>query len=143
MIHNKERYMIEFGSYGWGNFECDEFSGRFSYLEDTPIDLLHAFECYLEKHIPVAIYMDEEGSSWILVLTHYSVYVIVERDDTNLIEINILPDDFIREILYDIENQFEETVLWISYDPDEDLQQRKRKIAELLNRCKELLGRKS
>lgn len=134
--------MIKIGKFGWGNFDCDEFSGTLSYLKDTPLDLLEAFKTYLEKHISVSIYMDEEGSSWTLVLNHYSIYIIAEREKAMLIELAMLPDDFIREILCDIENQIEEAVIWNGCEEDDDLEQREKEITGLLNRCKELLGRK-
>ena len=77
--------MISNPDYGWCDFELGGFSGTPSYVTDAPMDLLQAFEDYFywDKDC-VIVAFDEEGSEFYLVLAPYDVYVISQKEESEL-----------------------------------------------------------
>ena len=68
--------MITNPEYGWCNFELGNFKGTPSYLTDVPVDLLEAFIEYHTKGMGAA-WFDDEGAEFTLVITPYSLFIIV------------------------------------------------------------------
>lgn len=117
--------------HGWTDITIGDFTGRGSYLTDIPMDVLDAFISSLDCSIPASIYFNEEGSEFILVSHYNSTYIIVEREKTELISIDIDYLELIKEAIKDIEDNLEGWVYWESfYDLDED-EVNKRRLALL------------
>lgn len=101
--------------HGWTNIEIGDFTGVGSYLTDIPMDTLDAFITSLDCSIPASIYFNEEGSEFILVSHYNSTYIIVEREKTELISIDIDYLELIKEAVKDIEDNLEDWVYWESF----------------------------
>ena len=96
--------MIKNNGHGWGTFKLGNFTGRISYIGDVPVDLLQAFIDWHDKGSGCA-WIDEEGSEFTLVLTPYSIYVIVERDCVELVDLSELKiEEIEKELIEDIES---------------------------------------
>ncbi|MBQ3421517.1 MAG: hypothetical protein IJH34_07570, partial [Romboutsia sp.] len=109
--------MLSIPKYGWTNVTIEEFEGVASYLTDVPIDCLISFINALENNdIPASIFFDEEGSYFTVVSRMYETYIIVEREEQpELITINKSTISLAKELIYDIESNLEEWVLWFNY----------------------------
>ena len=79
--------MIKNNGHGWGTFKLGKFTGRISYIEDVPVDLLQAFIDWRDKGSGCA-WFDEEGTEFTLALTPYSMYLIVERGGVEIIDLS-------------------------------------------------------
>lgn len=110
--------MITNNGHGWGTFKLGNFTGRLSYIEDVPVDLLQAFIDWHDKGSGCA-WIDEEGTGFTLVLTQYSAYVIVERGGVELIDLSELKiEEIEKELIDDIESDFEG---WVKFMPSDDI----------------------
>ena len=110
--------MIKNDGHGWGTFKLGNFTGRLSYMEDVPVDLLQAFIGWHDKGSGCA-WIDEEGTEFTLVLTPYSAYVIVERGGVELIDLSELKiEEIEKELIDDIESDFEG---WVKFMPSDDI----------------------
>jgi len=110
--------MITNDRHGWGTFKLGNFTGRLSYIEDVPVDLLQLFIDWHDKGSGCA-WIDEEGTEFTLVLTPYSVYVIVERGGVELIDLSELKiEEIEKELIDDIESDFEG---WVKFMPSDDI----------------------
>lgn len=131
--------------YGWTNINLGDFKGRGSYLTDIPLDCLNSFINALKCSLPASIYFDEEGSEFILVADFNGVYIISEREKTELIKIDIDFLDLIKEVIKDIEDNFNDWLLWMDYyeehslNNNEALKIRKNSIENKLNTLKSML----
>lgn len=121
------------------------FSGKGSYLTDIPLECLNSFINALKYSIPASVCFDEEGSGFILVADFNGVYIISEREKTELIKIDILFLDLVNEVIKDIEDNFNDWVLWIDcYEEDslknnEALKARKNNMKNKINILKSML----
>lgn len=112
--------MIENDGHGWGTFKLGNFTGRLSYIEDVPVDLLQAFIDWHDKGSGCA-WIDEEGTEFTLVLTPYSMYVIVERGGVELIDLSELKiEEIEKELIDDIENDL---TGWSEFLPNDDVEE--------------------
>ena len=92
--------MIQNNRHGWGTFQLGNFTGRISYIEDVPVDLLQAFIDWREKGSGCA-WIDEEGTEFTFVLTPYSMFVISERNNTELFNLSEFKFEEIEKELID------------------------------------------
>jgi hypothetical protein len=98
--------MIDNPKYGWCHFQIGDFSRTVSYLTDVPLDLLEAFT-YLYNKGAGAVYFDEEGNDFTLLLTPNSVYIVEEQFIPVLHKFdNIDTNELTRELIADIEKDF-------------------------------------
>ena len=112
--------MIKNDGHGWGTFKLGNFTGRLSYIEDVPVDLLQAFIDWHDKGSGCA-WIDEEGTEFTLVLTPYSVYVIVERGGVELIDLSELKiEEIEKELIDDIENDL---TGWSEFLPNDEIEE--------------------
>ena len=110
--------MIRNNGNGWGTFKLGNFTGRLSYIEDVPVDLLQAFIDWHDKGSGCA-WIDEEGTEFTLVLTPYSAYMIVERGGVELFDLSELKiEEIEKELIDDIESDFEG---WVKFMPSDDI----------------------
>lgn len=107
---------------GWCNFKIGDFTATPSgYMTDVVPDLLDAFIDYYKKDYGMVI-LDEEGSYVTLVLNRLGVYLIVERDSTFLLDYSELDKDSLaRELIKDIENDFDNWVYFTEEEYDDPL----------------------
>lgn len=130
--------MITNNGNGWGTFKLGNFTGRLSYIEDVPVDLLQSFIDWHDKGSGCA-WIDEEGTEFTLVLTPYSAYVIVERGGVELIDLSELKiEEIEKELIDDIENDFEGWVKFMTSDDIDDVMNHREAIQNHLWLLKEL-----
>lgn len=122
---------------GWARFELGNFIGSCSYLTDPVIELGEAL-----LHRNRLVNMDEEGSSFDIVISDYHVYIISNRNTTEFHQ----PYDgrnkendvtlFAREFIKDITNDIEAWVDWFGYTDDDDIEtlrtERRTQIEQLI-----------
>lgn len=109
--------MIRNNGNGWGTFKLGNFTGRLSDMEDVPVDLLQAFIDWHDKGSGCA-WIDEEGTEFTLLLTPCSMYMIVERDGVELIDLSELKiKEIEKELIDDIENDL---TGWAEFLPSKD-----------------------
>lgn len=109
--------MITNPIHGWCNFKIGDFTATPSgYMTAVVPDLLDAFIDYYKKDYGMAIF-DEEGSYVTLILNRLGVYLIVERDNTFLLDYSELDKDSLaRELIKDVESDFDN---WIYFTEEE------------------------
>ena len=112
--------MIRNNGNGWGTFKLGEFIGCLSYIEDVPVNLLQAFIDWHDKGSGCA-WIDEEGSEFTLVLTPYSMYVVVERNSVELVNLSELKiEEIEKELIDDIECDL---TGWSEFLPNDDVEE--------------------
>lgn len=130
--------MIKNDGHGWGTFKLGNFTGRLSYIEDVPVDLLQAFIDWHDKGSGCA-WIDEEGTEFTLVLTPYSAYMIVERGGVELFDLSELKiEEIEKELIDDIESDFEGWVNFMPSDGIDDVMNHREAIQNRLWLLKEL-----
>ena len=121
--------MLSDPRYGWCNFKLGDFKGRPSYLTDVPVDILDALISYHTNGCGV-VYFDEEGSSFMLILSPYSVFIIEEKDKAILHyydDIDIMKLE--NEILNDIESNIDKwAVEFETSDSEQDIKEHRMSI---------------
>ena len=132
--------MIFNPSYGWCDFKLGSFQGTPSYLTDVPFDLLNAF---INRHYgkSAAVFFDEEGTEFTLVINYHSMFIIEERKEKPILHdfsfINI--NELEKELINDIESNIDG---WVSdfffNDSEEEKKEYKEKLLELLKKLKKL-----
>ena len=138
--------MLSKPNYGWTNINLGSFNGRGSYLTDIPLDCLNSFINALKYSLPASIHFDEEGSEFILTADFSGVYIISEREKTELIKIEIQFLDLINEVVKDIEDNFNDWLLWTDYyeehplKDNEGLKIRKNNMENKINILKSMLN---
>ena len=94
---------------GWCELEIGDFKGTPSYLTDVPVDLLTAFINYYKNGIG-AVFFDEEGSEFNLLLSNYSAYIIYVdfENKSTLYEFpDIDIDNLAKELITDIKSNID------------------------------------
>ena len=132
--------MIKNQGCGWAEFQAGNFTGQVSYITRAPADLLTAAIEFVKTKKPQAVYFDEEGSSFIFVLSEYESYVIAERETSELYVLNQSWTSLIKEILEDIKT--ETTDRWAeSFCLDErDFRNLRGELNNLVRQLETLLG---
>lgn len=131
--------MIKNLNSGWCNFKLGSFIGHPSYLTDVPVDLLNAF-IELHKNESGIVWFDEEGSEFTLVLVRNSIFIIEEKEKPILhdfSELNIFEIE--KELILDIENDFDKWVKWLPDDDEKKIKERKKELKKLIKQLKILI----
>ena len=126
--------------HGWCRFEIGSFTGSPSYLEDVPVNTLMAFINYYKNGCG-SVWYDEEGSSFTLILTPYSVYVIEEKDEPVLHDFSddTSIDNLAQELIADIESCVDDWAMFTTdYDDVNEIEKHKDKIVEMLDTLREV-----
>jgi len=108
--------------HGWTHIQFKNFSERASYLTDVPNDCLDAFIYALQTNKPAIVYFDAEGYDFHLVSSFYRSYIIRDKED-NKVDIHVIEKGIIelaKELVYDIENDFDAWLNWECYDDSEE-----------------------
>ena len=126
-------YFSDFNS-GWGYFTLQGIRIPFSYIRNTPLELLQAFICYYKCDTLPAVTLDAEGSEDILVFDEFELFVIRPYSFANLIRFDLNREEFIKAVLQEMKDGFDDWVDMIFGDLS-DLEDRehllKSKITEL------------
>lgn len=134
--------MLSLPKYGWCKLKIGYFTGTPSYVTDVPTDLLTAFVDYYEKGVG-AVFFDEEGTEFNLLLSNYTIFVVyIDKECKTILyefpDINI--DDLAMELIDDIRSNI---YTWSYFDASvssEDEQVQKQTILEnLLIKLSELI----
>jgi len=116
--------------HGWTNLKFLNFSERASYLTDIPNDCLDAFIYALQTNNPAIVYFDAEGYDFHLISSYYRSYIVIDKEDnevkTYIIEKNIL--ELAKELVNDIEKDFDDWLNWECYDDSGEYAEVNRKI---------------
>lgn len=135
--------ILEIGEYGWAKIYIGDngsiFTGKASYLRDTPMEILEAFKLYIDKNIIPTIKCDEEGSEFIIVVDEYTTHIISERNIIQHFSWDISCKDFILQTIDDIEHQLDNA---ISFMCDEDDENKQETMLFLIQYIKENLNEK-
>ena len=115
--------MINNPKHGWCDFQMGDFTGHPSYLTDVPVELLEGFLDGLLTHRR-NIYFDQEGTTFVLVLSPDGVYIIEEKDEPVL---HTFPDltikSLAREAAADVERDMDgwlyDFMLWNIIDTED------------------------
>ena len=108
--------------HGWTHIQFSNFSERASYLTDIPNDCLDAFIYALQTNNPAIIYFDAEGFDFHLVSSYYRSYIIKDKED-NIVDTYVIEKGIIelaKELVNDIEKDFDEWLQWEYYDDSEE-----------------------
>ena len=107
--------------HGWTHLQLENFSERASYLTDVPNDCLDAFIYALQTNNPAVVYFDAEGFDYHLISSFYRSYIVMDREnndvDTYIIEKGII--ELAKELVSDIEKDFDDWLNWECYDDGE------------------------
>ena len=129
--------MITNPRHGWCNFKLGNFDGRPSYITEVPVDLLNAFISY-HLNGSGSAYFDEEGSTFVLVLSPDSVYIIEEKENSIL---HTFPDinikDLEKELILDVELCIDGWAKEFTID-EEEVEDNKDKIKQLIGVLREI-----
>lgn len=125
---------------GWSKFSVNEYSAPVSYVTDVPIDVLDLLITYKTNYCG-SMRFDCEGYEFIIILTPYNIYIIEEKDESTLIQVDsISSNEFVKIALKDIKDYKDDWVVFLS-DSDINYELDKKliddKIAELEKILKE------
>lgn len=132
--------MIKNPKNGWSTFELGEFIGTPSYLTNVPLDLLEEFTRYWSESGTLAVYFDEEGTTFTLIANPDSIYIVEEKDGPNLIYIDRNIKDVTLELIDDVKSDLEG---WAYFDcsvtDDEEYAENLSKITSQLYKLEKAL----
>lgn len=115
--------------YGWTHVSIGEFEGEASYITEVPIDVLDAFIDYYKLHKNICVDFDEEGSTFVLVISSYvDIFVISEREQVITYKIDMNVDELANEIISDFEKYIKD---WENFTYGFEKLEVERKVNEL------------
>jgi len=126
---------------GWSEFRIGNFVGHPSYINDVPVMLLKCFVDYY-KNYSAAVEFDEEGSSFIFILSNWDTYIIERKNTAILHEIQDEIANMAKECLNDTED-VDAWTLWCSGGDDIHLRYEiKNQLIQLRKELENLLEKK-
>lgn len=136
--------MISNPDCGWCDFEIGKFIGHPSYLTDVPVELMECFVSYFRVGYGMC-WFDEEGSEFTLVITPYDTFIISQREEDELININEEPEKLAVELLADINKYRKEWIMWeLGYEEylDHEKVEKEKYIGELYDKLSGILKKR-
>lgn len=120
--------------YGWAKVNLGKFQGRVSYTTDIAFDWLNTLKIAIKNNTIATLYGDEEGSDFYIVLNGYWGYVIVDRDELEVIEIDYGIIDFAQKLCNDIKTNLESWACFCDYDilDENDREKKKQELTKLI-----------
>lgn len=136
--------MLTQPKHGWTDLTLDNKKYyRASYLTDVPLDLLEAFNESIKTNKTLECEFDAEGWEHKLVCNSQQSSIIVEDDSIlNSFSTKTIYD-LAKELVIDIESNFEDWIIWIPEIEDltkEEVEQRVNKLKTELNTLRELIN---
>ena len=136
---------------GWTTIKIKDWSDRASYLTNIHLDLLNSLiNSYSEYCQPACIRYDAEGWEGIIVIDDYWTYIISENADSEneeevkseVLTIEINRDDLAKELIEDIEQNFNDWCDWQYWQDKEDMLIQKEELSMSLNKLKNIIERR-
>lgn len=124
--------MITNPSCGWCEFHMGDFTGNPSYLTDVPIELLEAFLNY-KLTGRAMVWFDEEGSEFTLVMNPYSIFIIEEKEESVLHDIDRPAGELLEELLSDVEDHLDEWFTDFLLGEKQELMQKREYVQWLIH----------
>lgn len=106
---------------GWVTVTLGEFTDRASYLTDVPVDCLDALIFGVEHYRPAAVKFDAEGWEYTITFTTYQTYIVRIKESPELYIIDKDIIDVAKEVILDIERDFEAWMDWDDFDDGRSL----------------------
>lgn len=135
--------MIKIEKYGTScTFKLYDFTACPSELHDVPIDLLDLFINYYTNGCASVWFDEEMGRQFTFTITPFYIYIIDRNVNVILYEHEIydeIVDNFAKELIDDIESNFNECRMFSEYDPSEmikhgdRIKRRIKKLKHLIN----------
>lgn len=121
--------------HGWTIVSIKDFRAEASYLVDIPFDWLKACLNGLKNHIPISLFIDEEGSECFITTYHNVTHIITDRDEgvacITYEDIDFM--DITDMLLNDIKRYFEDWIVWSPYEDSEtDFERRRIELCKLI-----------
>lgn len=127
---------------GWSSLDIGEFHGPLSYIDDVAYMLLNTFTTYYENKTASVVF-DCEGWEFILVITEYRIYIIEEKNEAKLYSFDMDVDEFIYDIIEELQNDYEKWCTFtIAEEPEALISYRMQLHNLILEFKKKLSGRK-
>lgn len=117
--------------YGWTHIKLGEFECSGSYLTDIPIDWLESIKNSLRSWTTLCLFTDNEGTNSYIIVDDVVSYAFTTIDNINVATIWEYSKDIIRQIVSDIESDFEAWVDWMCYE-DMTTEERNARVEELI-----------
>jgi len=138
---------------GWETIRIGNFEDRASYLTNVPIDILDALINSYRKYKPAVIKFDAEGWEYIVVIDDYRVHIIdykyrnddeyLNSDDDEQVLTTIVrsKDDIAKEVISDIERDYDKWLNWMYFDTEKDIAEQKVRLDSKLNALKKWVSK--
>lgn len=117
--------MLSKPSVGWTTVKLGDFEDRASYLTDVPHDCLDAFIYTLENHRPAVVFFDAEGWNYHIVFSYYTTYILMEKDELEVYEVELDFTELAKELVDDIEQNIDDWANWDICFEDEFIENKK------------------
>lgn len=136
--------MLERPQDGWTHIVLGKDRYRASYLTDIPMDCVTSTIIALKYGLPFCVDFDTEGEYFVILCSSYisnEVEVIYYGEKTELRTYPIKLVELAREIYVDVNDNFDDWVLW-NFDDEEDEETctYRNLLREKLNELKSLIG---
>lgn len=125
--------------YGWTNVEIGDFVDRASYITDVPNDCLDAFIFGLKNGFPVTVEFDAEGWEFTIVSKFYDTFIIMEKEEVEIITTDKTVLDLAEELIEDIELHIDDWSEWSPFS-DEKADENKDDLMNKLNELKDIVS---
>lgn len=126
---------------GWSSLDIGEFHGPLSYIDDVAYMLLDTFKTYYENRTASVVF-DCEGWEFVLAITEYRIYIIEEKNESKLYSFDLDADEFIRDVMDDLENDYEKWCVFSTADEPEALISYRWRLDLMMKELKEKLSGK-
>lgn len=103
---------------GWTEVKTGSFIDRASYLTNIPLDCLDAFIHAIKKHTQAVVGFDAEGWEYIIVSDHYETYIILNKDEHELLVADVGKVELAKELCTDIRSNIDDWAWW-EFNEDE------------------------
>lgn len=141
--------MLEFPKYGWTTVSIENFREPASYLTDVPMDCINAMIYALENNTDFCVNFDAEGYSYKIIADWYNTFIIMTKNEPELITIkNKNRDILAKELIKDIENNLKD---WCTFsciideeneESKNEYREYKKNLIEKIEKLKELTKEK-
>ena len=136
--------MLSKPEYGWSTVTIADFQTHASNMHDMPFTWLRACINGLKYNMPASFFIEEEGSSCIIVSYDYATHIIIEDRDCNC-TLKTIEDltliDFAKMLVRDIKEYFEDWVKWYVFeDRETDYVRRRIELRKLIDEAERYLS---
>lgn len=116
--------------YGWTHIKLGEFECSGSYLTDIPVEWLGSIRNSLRSWTTLCLFADNEGTNSYIIINDVVSYAFKTTDNIDVITIWEYAENIIRQIVLDIESDFDAWIDWMC--DDMTIEERSCRIEELI-----------